>query len=311
LASQGEQGVRLEKGMKGNGMEVVLLGSAGQVGLALTGALGTFARVRAFERGSLDLANVDALREALRAARPDVVVNAAAFTDVDAAERDEATATRVNGDAVGALGEECRRLGAGLVHYSTDFVFDGRASRPYREDDPPAPLGAYGRSKLAGEQALAASGAPAIVLRTAWVYSPRRRSFVTSILRLARERETLRVVSDQTGSPTFAGDLAGATALLLYGMRRDPFAAIDEARGIYHLAGGGVATRFELAVAAIASDPNASEHRVRQVEPVPSTDYPLPAPRPAFAPLDCGRMLERFGIALPPWRDALARSLRQ
>jgi dTDP-4-dehydrorhamnose reductase len=292
-------------------MEIVLLGSAGQLGLALSGALGSFAKVTAFDRGSLDLANVGALREALRAARPAVVVNAAAFTDVDGAERDEEAAMRVNRDAVAAMGEECRRLGAGLVHYSTDFVFDGKASTPYREDDPTEPLGAYGRSKLAGEQALAASGAPAIVLRTAWVYSPRRRSFVASILRLARERESLRIVSDQAGSPTFAGDLACATALLLYGMRRDPFGAIDEARGVYHLAGGGIATRFELATATIASDPGSSEHRVRNVEPVSTAAYPLPAPRPAFAPLDCEKIRKRFGIALPFWRDALARALRQ
>ena len=292
-------------------MEIVLLGSAGQVGLPLLGALGVFARVTAFDRALLDLSNLDALRSALRAARPAVVVNAAAFTDVDGAERDEAAATRVNGEAVAALGEECRRLRAGLIHYSTDFVFDGRASRAYREDDPTAPLGAYGRSKLAGEQALAASGAPAIVLRTAWVYSPRRRSFVASILRLARERETLRIVSDQVGSPTFAGDLACATALLVHGMGKDPFAVIDDARGIYHLAGGGVATRFELAAATIASDPNAGEHRVRQLEPVATADYPLPAARPAFAPLDCEKMQRRFGIALPPWKDALSRSLRQ
>jgi dTDP-4-dehydrorhamnose reductase len=292
-------------------MEIVLLGSAGQVGLALLGALGTFARVTAFDRGTLDVANAGALVSALRAARPAVVVNAAAFTDVDGAERDEAGATRVNGEAVAALGEACRTLRAGLVHYSTDFVFDGRGSRPYREDDPTAPLGAYGRSKLAGEQALTASAAPAIVLRTAWVYSPRRRSFVTSILRLARERETLNIVSDQVGSPTFAGDLACATALLVYGMRKDPFGAIDEARGIYHLAGGGVATRFELAMATIASDPNAADHRVRQVNPVSTADYPLPAPRPAFAPLDCEKVRERFGIALPPWREALGRALRQ
>jgi dTDP-4-dehydrorhamnose reductase len=292
-------------------MEIVLLGSAGQVGLALSGALGAFARVTAFDRGTLDVANLDALRGALRTARPAVVVNAAAFTDVDGAERDEGAATRVNGDAVAALGEECRRLRAGLVHYSTDFVFDGRASRPYREDDPTAPLGAYGRSKLAGEQALTAQAAPAIVLRTAWVYSPRRRSFVASILRLAREREVLRIVSDQVGSPTFAGDLACATALLVYGIRKDPFGAADDARGIYHLAGGGVATRYELAAATIASDPNAGEHRVRHVEPVSTSEYPLPAPRPAFAPLDCGKMERRFGISLPPWRDALARALRQ
>jgi dTDP-4-dehydrorhamnose reductase len=292
-------------------MEIVLLGSAGQVGLMLASALGTLGNVTAFDRSSLDLANADAVRAALRAARPAVVVNAAAFTDVDGAERDEAAATRVNGDAVAVLGEECRHLRAGLVHYSTDFVFDGRASRPYREDDPTAPLGAYGRSKLVGEQALTASAAPALILRTAWVYSPRRRSFVTSVLRLARERETLAIVSDQVGSPTFAGDLACATALLVYGMRSDPFAAIDEARGIYHLAGGGVATRYELAMATIASDPKASEHRVREVKPVATADYPLPAPRPAYAPLDCEKMQKRFGIALPPWQEALTRSLRQ
>jgi dTDP-4-dehydrorhamnose reductase len=292
-------------------MEIVLLGSAGQVGLALSGALGSFARVTGFDQDTLDIADTAALRGALRAARPSVVVNAAAFTDVDGAERDEAAATRVNGDAVAALGEECRSLRAGLVHYSTDFVFDGLASRPYREDDPTAPLGAYGRSKLVGELALTASAAPAVVLRTAWVYSPRRRSFVASILRLARERETLRIVSDQVGSPTFAGDLACATALLVYGVRKDPYGALDDARGIYHVAGGGVATRYELATATIASDPNAGEHRVRLVEPVSTAEYPLPAPRPAFAPLDCEKFERRFGIALPPWREALVRALRQ
>jgi dTDP-4-dehydrorhamnose reductase len=292
-------------------MEIVLLGSAGQVGLALMGTLGNFARVTGYDIDTLDVGNVNAVREVLRAARPAVVVNAAAFTDVDGAERDEVTAARVNGDAVAAMGDECRKLGAGLIHYSTDFVFDGKASRPYREDDPPAPRCAYGRTKLLGEQALAASGAPAIILRTAWVYSPRRRSFVTSILKAARERETLRVVSDQVGNPTFAGDLAGATALLLYGMRKDPFGAIDDAKGLYHLAGGGWTTRFELAKAAIASDPNAAEHKVREVLPVPSTEYPLPAARPAFAPLDCEKIQRRFGVGLPAWQEALARSLRQ
>jgi dTDP-4-dehydrorhamnose reductase len=292
-------------------MEIVLLGSGGQVGLALRGALGCFANVSAFDHTTLDLGDPDALVRVLRATRPAVVVNAAAFTDVDRAEREEALATRINGDAVAVLGDECRALEAGLVHYSTDFVFDGASSRPYREDDPTGPLGAYGRSKLAGERALAERGAPALVLRTAWVYSPGRRSFVASILRLAREREALRIVADQTGSPTFAGDLATATALLVHGIRRDPFAAIDEARGVYHLAGSGVATRFELAKAVIASDPRASEHRVRTVEPVATTEYPLPAARPAFAPLDCEKLRRTFGIALPPWRAALDRALRQ
>jgi dTDP-4-dehydrorhamnose reductase len=292
-------------------MEIVLFGGAGQVGVELAGSLGCFANLTTFDHRGLDLGDFDGLRRALRAARPSVVVNAAAFTDVDAAERDEASATRVNGDAVAVLGDECRQLGAALVHFSTDFVFDGRATRAYREDDVPAPLGAYGRSKLAGEAALLLAEAPAIVLRTAWVYSPRRRSFVSSILKLARERETLRVVADQVGSPTFAGDLASATALLVHGVRHDPFGAIDDARGVYHIAGSGSATRFELAVATIASDPRAEEHRVRHVEPIPTADYPLPALRPAFAPLDCEKIRRRFGIALPPWRDALERALRR
>jgi dTDP-4-dehydrorhamnose reductase len=291
-------------------MKIVLFGSGGQLGQALEGPLSCLARVTAFDRAALDLNDLDTLRGALRAARPDVVGNAAAYPDVDAAERDEVSAMRVNASAVAVLGEECRRLRAGLVHYSTDFVFDGRASRPYRESDATAPLGAYGRTKLAGERALLDSGAPALVLRTAWVYSLKRKSFVSSVLRLARERTELRVVADQAGSPTFANDLASATALLIYGIRHDPYGAVDDARGLYHLAGGGTASRFELAATAIALDPRKNEHRVVRVDPIATADYPLPAPRPAFAPLDCQKALERFAVALPDWKDALARALR-
>jgi dTDP-4-dehydrorhamnose reductase len=277
----------------------------------LTGALRCFAHVTALDREELDLDDLEAVRAMLRSTRPAVVVNAAAYTDVDKAEKEEASATRVNGDVVGVLGEVCREIRAGLLHYSTDFVFDGTSARAYREDDPTGPLGAYGRSKLAGEQALARADAPALVLRTAWVYSPGRRSFVSSILRLAREREALRIVADQSGSPTYAGDLATATALLVRGLGSDPFAAIDEARGVYHMAGGGVCTRFELAQATVAEDPKAGEHRVKKLEPIGTSEYPLPAARPAYAPLDCEKLRRRFGIELPPWREALARALRQ
>jgi dTDP-4-dehydrorhamnose reductase len=292
-------------------MKIVLLGNEGQLGRRLGGALGVFAEVSGYDLATLDVTRPDVLRDLLRSQRPDVVVNAAAYTDVDGAEKDEATATRVNGDAVAVLGEECRALRAGLVHYSTDFVFDGRSTRPYREDDAVAPLSAYGRSKLAGERALLETGAPAIILRTAWVYSPRRRSFVSSILRLAREREALKVVADQTGSPTFAGDLAAATAALLVALRDAPFERIDAARGVYHLAGAGTATRLELAQATIDLDPGKAEHKVRRVDGVPTTEFPLPAVRPAFAPLDCTRARERFGIALPDWKGALARALSE
>jgi dTDP-4-dehydrorhamnose reductase len=292
-------------------LKVVLLGSGGQVGRALGGALGCFAHVAGFDRAALDMGDVAAVRAVVRAERPDVVVNASAYTDVDGAERDEAAATRVNADAVSALGEECKALRVGLVHYSTDFVFDGKATRPYREDDPTAPLGAYGRSKLAGERALVAMDAPAMVLRTAWVYSLGRKSFVSSILRLAREREALRIVADQVGNPTFAGDLAVATALILFGVRRDAYAGVDAVRSVYHLAGGGATSRFELAKAVIELDPAKSQHRVQRVEPIASTEYPLPAERPAFAPLDCSKAKRALGVELPDWRQALARALAQ
>jgi dTDP-4-dehydrorhamnose reductase len=291
-------------------MNILLLGSGGQVGAALVGTLGSFAKVTPLPRAKLDVGDLDALRSALREARADVVVNASAYTDVDAAEKEEERATRVNGEAVALMGEECRRLRAGLVHYSTDFVFDGKAARAYREDDATAPLGAYGRSKLAGERALADSGAPALVLRTAWVYSTWRKSFVSAILRLARERETLRIVADQVGNPTFAGDLAVVTALLVHGLGRDAFAAIDEARGVYHVAGGGQATRFELAAATLESDPRKQEHKVVTMEPIATSEYPLPAQRPAFAPLDCGKFKAKFGLAMPGWREALGRAVR-
>jgi dTDP-4-dehydrorhamnose reductase len=290
-------------------MHVLLLGSGGQVGAALVGNLEPFATVTALPRAELDVGDLDAVRQAIRDARPDVVVNASAYTDVDGAEKDEARATRVNGEAVGVMGEECRRLRAGLVHYSTDFVFDGKGTRPYREDDPTAPLSAYGRSKLAGERALAQLDAPALTLRTAWVYTTWRKSFVSAMLRFARERETLRIVADQVGNPTYAGDLAVATALLLYGIRANPFEAIDAARGVYHVAGGGIATRHELAQAIIELDPRKQEHKVRAVEPIATRDYPLPAERPAYAPLDCAKFQARFGLALPGWRDGLARAL--
>ncbi len=292
-------------------MKVVLLGSGGQLGRALRGTLGCFASVAGFDRAALDMGDVAAVRALVRAERPDVVVNASAYTDVDGAERDEALATRVNAEAVAALGEECMALRAGLVHYSTDFVFDGNSARPYREDDPTAPLGAYGRSKLAGERALVEMGAPALVLRTAWVYSLGRRSFVSSILRLAREREQLRVVADQVGSPTFAGDLAVATALILFEMRRGVYDGIHAVRGVYHLAGAGATNRFELAKAVIDLDPRKSEHRVQRLEPIATADYPLPAQRPAFAPLDCAKARQRLGVELPDWREALARALAQ
>jgi len=289
-------------------VKILVLGCGGQVGHELMGALACFASVVGLTRADADLGDSDALRRKVREIGPDAVVNAASFNDVDGAERDPDAAMHVNATAVAALGEEARGRFA-LVHYSTDFVFDGRASRPYVETDAVGPLGAYGRSKAAGERALAEMSAPAIVLRTAWVYSLRRKSFVSAMLRLAREREVVKVVADQAGNPTFCRDLAQATALLLYGARRAPLQTFEEAGGLYHLAGSGVATRYELAKAVVELARPIEGARFAEIVPIPSSEYALPAERPAYAPLDCTKIEERFGIRLPPWRDSLARAL--
>lgn len=290
-------------------MKILVLGSRGQVGSEAVVALSCFGDVIGADLADVDVGDPDALRAFVRQVAPDLIVNAAAYNEVDRAEQDEAGALRVNAHAVALLGEEMKRARGALVHYSTDFVFDGRATRPYREDDEAAPLGKYGASKLAGERALVELEAPAIVLRTAWVWSLRRKSFVSAMLKLAREREVLRVVDDQIGCPTSARDLAEITALLAYGARADLHAAFSEARGVYHAAGAGHCSRFELAKAAIELDPKRSEHALKTLEPVPTSAYPLPAQRPAFAPLDCGKLRERFGIQLPDWRASLARAL--
>jgi dTDP-4-dehydrorhamnose reductase len=303
-------------------MKVALLGSTGQLGRELAPALATFADVRCIDRAELDLGacDDDTVRAVVRGA--DVVVNAAAYTCVDAAEGDERTAMRVNALGVRTLARNCARERAALLHYSTDFVFDGRGDRPYREDDATNPLSAYGRSKLAGERAVLESGAAALVLRTAWVFGVGARSFVSTILNLARTREELRVVADQVGSPTFARDLAAATAQILQRVRGDVLGALRSGEGstglgtggapasVVHLAGGGAVSRYELARATLELDPHRASHRVERVVPVPSSEHPLPAPRPAYAPLDCRSAHERFGVTLPPWRDGLARFLR-
>lgn len=290
-------------------VKILLFGENGQLGHELKGALGQWAEVIAPTRRESDLTDVDATRALVQKTRPDVIVNASAYTDVDRAEQEPAVAHLVNGRIPEMLGEEARRLGAGLVHFSTDFVFDGEKGAPYTEADVPRPLGAYGRSKLAGEKALIELDAPAIVFRTAWVYSLRRKSFVTTMLRLARERETLQVVTDQVGSPTFCRDLAKTVTSILHTMGSNAAATIHDARGIYHLAGGGSVSRYDWTRAILDLDPRKSEHKTKSVVPIQTKDFPLPAQRPLATPLDCAKAHARFGAALPEWRDALARAL--
>ncbi len=290
-------------------VKAFLLGANGQLGHELAGVLSCFAHVSPATEADFDMTDAAALRRAIDAAAPDVIINAAAFTDVDGAEKHPMSAARVNAEAVGVLGDEARIRRCALIHYSTDFVFDGTKAAPYVETDDPCPVNEYGRSKLAGENALLQADAPAIVFRTAWVYGLRCKSFVSTILRLARERTTLRIVNDQVGNPTFCRDLAEATAVVLFGMRAAPFERVRELRGIYHLAGAGACSRFELAREVVALDPARAEQVLQSLEPIATSAYPLPARRPAHAVLDCSKARNELGIALPPWRSSLARAL--
>lgn len=283
-------------------MKILLTGSAGQLGRELVRSLACLGEVVACDRRALDLGDADALRSVLRATKPSVVVNAAGYTAIDRAESEPAAAAAVNGLAPGILAEEAKRCGALLVHYSTDYVFDGAKGAPYTEDDAPAPLSAYGRSKLAGERAIAAVAGRHLILRTGWVFGLHGANFIKTILRLARERDELRVVADQCGAPTWTRHLADATALLL--------ARRDAAEGLFHVAAAGEATWHGYAEAIVATAAAAGLiERAPHVLPIATADYPLPARRPADSRLDCRRLARDCGIALPDWRTGLADCL--
>lgn len=291
-------------------MRILILGANGQVGFELVRVLGPLVDVVAATRDGAgdtlraDLANPDSLVAALDEARADIVVNAAAYTAVDRAEDEPELADRVNHLAVAEIGAWAKRNGKRVVHYSTDYVFDGSATHPYREDDATAPLGAYGRSKLAGEDALRASGARHLVVRTAWVYAARGNNFVRTMLRLARERDELRVVDDQIGAPTPAGLIANATAMML----RPWLGEGDDAHrdGIYHVVSSGTCSWFAFAEAII--DDAAGSGLIAKkprISPIATADYPTRARRPAYSVLDTSKAEAAFGLQLPHWRAGL------
>ncbi len=283
---------------------ILLTGADGQVGWELRRTLVTVGEVVACGRQQLDLADGDAIRRVIERLKPALIVNAAAYTAVDQAEKEPALAMAVNGRAPGILAEEARRLDAALVHYSTDFVFDGRTSRPYREEDTAEPLSVYGRSKLAGEQALQQADAAAVVLRTGWVYGCRGRNFLLTVQRLARERDILRIVDDQIGTPTWSRLVAEATAqILAVGIGR--FSEyLREHRGVYHLSCAGETSwcGFARRILALSSP---GETAAVRIEAIGTGDYPTPAARPAYSVLDNARVRTTFGIHLPDWQQAL------
>ena len=286
-------------------MRILLLGSNGQVGWQLRRSLAVLGEITALHRHSAplcgDLAQPDALARTIRSVAPDVIVNAAAYTDVDGAESEPAAAFAINATACEAIATEAARLGAWLVHYSTDYVFDGSGERPWNETDPTAPLNAYGRSKLAGERAVTAGHTRNLVLRTGWVFDTWGRNFLKSILRAASESDSLNVVCDQWGAPTRAALIADATAQMLPRLR--PGQA-----GIYHLAAAGETTWHGYASLALAYATEcgmALKCGPAQIRAVPSAQYPAAATRPRNSRLDTWKLRSEFGLALPPWEDGV------
>jgi dTDP-4-dehydrorhamnose reductase len=288
-------------------VNILLTGKNGQVGWELQRTLQPLGKVAAFSHAGLDLADAAAIRSKLDEVRPDVIVNAAAYTAVDKAESEPELAHEVNAVAPALLAQEAARRGALLIHYSTDYVYDGAKAAPYVETDKTNPLGAYGRSKLAGEEGIRASGCDHLIFRTSWVYAARGANFLRTILRLAAEREELRIVMDQIGAPTWARLIAEATALAL----RQALAERRHGRfesGLFHLACAGETSWHGFASAIVAGR---SGLRVKTVTPITTADYPLPAPRPANSRLDTSAFRARFGLALPDWRDCLPLCLEE
>ena len=285
--------------------KVLLIGKNGQLGWELQRTLATLGEVISFDFPEIDLSKPESLREMMRQISPQIIINAAAYTNVDKAESESELAWKINAEAPGVMAEEAGRLGAAFIHYSTDYVFDGTKRSPYLETDEPNPLNEYGRSKLGGEQSVEAAGAASILFRTSWVYSLRQGGFVTKVLQWARQQETLRIVDDQVGCPTSARMLAEVTAQVIAQGGDDLPGYFEKKGGLYHLAGAGAASRYGWAQAIIDLDPKKEEQVVKQLLPAKTVDFPTPAERPLRSDLSIEKFEETFELSLPPWKDGL------
>jgi dTDP-4-dehydrorhamnose reductase len=306
-------------------MKILLTGRTGQVGRELHSLLPGLGELLAADRQLLDLAKPDQIRQAIRTIQPQLIVNAAAYTAVDQAEHDQANAEAINAIAPAILAEEAKKVGAILVHYSTDYVFDGSKRSPYFEGDPTNPLSVYGSTKLAGERSIQQSGAFHLIFRTAWVYATQGRNFLRTILRLATERQELRVVHDQIGAPTWAHEIAAGTVRVLSQIcsgeaGRPPG---PQTGGIYHMTAGGETNWHEFAQAILEQAAKKTEaapwlniamgHRplvTSRVIPITTNEFPAPARRPAYSVLSNRRLADAFGVQLPDWRSQLSAAFR-
>ena len=290
-------------------MQILLLGINGQLGWELRRALATLGQVTALDYPQIDLTRPEQARTVIKRIKPQVIINATAYTSVDGAESEAEVALAINRDAPGIIAEEAKLLGAAFIHYSTDYVYDGTKSEPYVETDLPNPVNAYGQSKLAGEHEITQIGGTYLILRTSWLYSLRGETFVNKVLKWSRQYETLRIVEDQVGSPTWCRMLAEATAQVIAMGSKNIVDWLTAHSGLYHLAGDGYASRYEWAQEILKYDPSPQEQIVEQLLPSLTSEFPTPARRPLFSALDCTRFYQTFGLRLPDWRDALRLAL--
>ncbi|MBE2215918.1 MAG: dTDP-4-dehydrorhamnose reductase [Opitutaceae bacterium] len=281
---------------------ILLFGRIGQVGWELRRTLSPLCDLACVEYPEVDFTKPATVRQAIAGARPQIIINAAAYTAVDKAETEVALATAVNATAPAIMAEEAKKLGALLVHYSTDYVYDGAKTTPYVESDPTGPLGAYGRTKLEGDQAIAAVDCNHLIFRLCWVYGARGANFMLTMQRFAREREKLRVVADQFGSPSWSRMIAETTALALARIQSPDHAA--KLKGVYHLCSSGHTSWHGFASAIIQAMPE-TERKCREIEAIPTSAYPTPTQRPAYSVMSCAKLEKAFGLRLPDWKHCL------
>jgi dTDP-4-dehydrorhamnose reductase len=307
----------MERSVLPTGERILLTGASGQVGGDLLETLKPIGEVIAPARAEMDLANADSVRQMIRAVRPRWIVNPGAYTAVDKAETEPELAFAINAEAVRIMGQEARAIGAGIIHFSTDYVFDGSGSAPYRETDATRPVSVYGASKLAGEKALADTGAAHMIFRTSWVYGTRGKNFLLTILKLAQERETLRVVADQYGAPTWSRDLARMTAEVIRKCEAKPLiqdltGALAKVEDVFHATDAGETTWYGFAAEAVLLQRERKPGvRFATIEAITTAEYPTPAKRPANSRMNCERLKKRFGWEMPDWRVSLREVLAE
>ncbi|MBW4561949.1 MAG: dTDP-4-dehydrorhamnose reductase [Mojavia pulchra JT2-VF2] len=292
-------------------MNILLTGVTGQVGWELQRTLMTIGKVIPVGRSAskatlqMDLSRTDSIRRTIREVKPDLIVNPAAYTAVDKAESEPELAMAINGIAPGAIAEEAKKIGAAIIHYSTDYVFDGAKQTAYTEQDQPHPQNTYGQTKLAGEQAIAAVGVPHLILRTSWIYGLRGKNFLLTMLKLAQEREEIKVVDDQIGAPTWSRMIAEVTAQILSQSPHHIYEFLNTQGGIYHLTASGKTSWYGFAKAIFANDVKHSERRMQRLIAITSQEYPTAASRPAYSLLDSQKLTNKFGLLLPDWQKSL------